>query len=83
MPYLTNYHLAEQNAYALLGPVRDSLEELERRALHYVERLAMDETDRETVRAASRALATAREAVERLRHDAATHDLTMARGGHG
>ena len=66
MPYLTNYHLAEQNAYALLGPVRDTLGELERRARHYAERLAMDDADRETVRAAHRALATARAEVERL-----------------
>ncbi len=67
MPYLTNYHLAEQNAYALLGPVRDTLEELERRTRHYVERLPMDEADREALRAASRALSTALEEVERLR----------------
>ena len=67
MPYLTNYHIAEQNAYAPLGPVRDSLEELERRTRHYVERLAMDEADRETLRAATRALETARAEIERLR----------------
>lgn len=70
MPYLTNYHLAEQNAYALLGPIRDSLQELEQRTAHYVERLAMEPSDQDTLRAASRALASACEEVERLRHAA-------------
>ena len=67
MPYLTNYHIAEQNAYALLGPVRDTLAELESRARHYAERLAMDEADREALRAATRALEAARAEIERLR----------------
>ena len=71
MPYLTNYHIAEQNAYALLGPVRDTLDELERRTRHYAERLAMDEADRETLRAASRALEVARAEIERLRQASA------------
>ncbi len=67
MPYFTNYHIAEQNAFALLGPVRDTLEELEGRARHYASRLAMDEADRETLRAATRALEAARAEIERLR----------------
>ncbi len=67
MPYLTPYHLAEQNAYALLGPLSAALQELERRAQHYTERLAMEPSDRETVQAAQRALAAAREEIERLR----------------
>ena len=67
MPYLTPYHLAEQNAYALLGPIAATLEELERRAQHYAERLAMEPDDRETVQAAQRAIAAAREELERLR----------------
>ena len=71
MPYLTNYHIAEQNAYALLGPVRDTLDELERRTRHYAERLAMDEADRKALRAASRALEAARAEIERLRQSAA------------
>ena len=73
MPYRTNYHIAEQNAYALLGPVRDTLDELERRARHYAERLAMDETDRETLRAASHALEVARAEIERLRQEPTTN----------
>ena len=71
MPYLTNYHIAEQNAYALLGPVRDTLDELERRTRHYAERLAMDEADRKALRAASCALEAARAEIERLRQSAA------------
>jgi hypothetical protein len=67
MPYLTKYHLAEQDAYALLGPVCAALQELERRTVHYAERLAMGPADLEAVRAAHRVLGAAREEVERLR----------------
>ena len=80
MPYMTKYHIAEQNAYALLGPVRDSLEELERRTQHYVERLAMDEADREALTTASRAVAAARVEVERLRQAGAPGPLTSGNG---
>ena len=38
MPYLTKYHLGEQHASALLGPVADTLRELERRGRHYYDR---------------------------------------------
>lgn len=67
MPYYTNYHVREQEAYALLGPVRDALRELEGRTRHYAERLAMAPAERETVQAAHRAIAAARAEVERLR----------------
>ena len=70
MPYLTNYHLAEQNAAALLGPVSAALLELEGRTAHYVGRLTMAPADREAVRAAQRALAVAREEVEGLQRAA-------------
>ncbi|MGH2352111.1 MAG: hypothetical protein ACRDJN_10930 [Chloroflexota bacterium] len=66
MPYLTNYHLREQQAAALLGPVCATLRELERRTWHYTERLAMEPAERETVQAAHHALTAAREEVERL-----------------
>jgi hypothetical protein len=66
MPYLTNYHLSEQEAYALLGPVRDALGELERRTGHYASRLAMEPAGREAVLAAHRVLATARQEIEQL-----------------
>lgn len=66
MPYFTKYHLAEQPAAALLGPVRDTLRELEARMLHYAERLNLTDADVETLRAAHRALASVRAEIERL-----------------
>jgi len=68
MPYLTNYHLAEQNAYALLGPIAEALGELERRTQHYVDRVAMESADQDTLRTARQALAAARAEIERLRN---------------
>ena len=70
MPYLTNYHLREQNAHALLGPITAALRELEQRTQHYAERLAMEPAERETVQAARGAIAAAREEIERLWHEA-------------
>jgi hypothetical protein len=67
MPYLTKYHLGEQHASALLGPVADTLRELEHRAGHYAERLSMSEADQEAIRAAHRALAAARAEIEHIR----------------
>ena len=64
--YLTKYHLREQPAYALLGPIRAQLSELERRAKHYVARVTMEPEDLEPVRAAAEAIARAGEEVERL-----------------
>ncbi len=66
MPYLTNYHLSEQQAGALLGPVASALEELERRAKHYAERLAMSPEDRDAILDAHRVLAAAREELARI-----------------
>ncbi len=66
MPYLTKYHVREQPAYALLGPIRTSLLELERRANHYVERVNMEPADAEAVRAAAQAIGRARDEVERI-----------------
>ena len=66
MPYLTNYHIGDQSAYALLGPVNAALDELERRTEHYVTRLAMKPEDRAVVQAALRVLAAAHQEVERL-----------------
>jgi hypothetical protein len=67
MPYLTRYHLSEQQASALLGPVADAVSELERRTRHYAERMAMSSADHEAVLAAHRVLADARAAIERIR----------------
>jgi len=67
MPYLSRYHLSEQHASALLGPVADAVAELERRTRHYAERLNLSPTDHEAVLAAHRALAFARAEIERIR----------------
>lgn len=67
MPYLSKYHLAEQHAPALLGPMAAAMAELEHRAQHHAERLALSATDREAMLAAHRILADARAEIERLR----------------
>ncbi len=69
MPDLPKYHLREQHADALLGPVRAALAELESRAGHYLGRLTLAPEDREAVQAAHRALAAARREVERLERE--------------
>jgi hypothetical protein len=66
MPYLSKYHLREQQADALLGPMCAAMWELERRAAHYVDRLTMAPADLEAVRAAHGAIAAARAEVERI-----------------
>jgi hypothetical protein len=76
MPYLTKYHLGEQQAGALLGPLAEAVRDLERRARHYAERLAMSEADRETVVQAHRALGAARAELERIQAS------TSERGSH-
>jgi hypothetical protein len=77
MAYLTRYHLSEQNASALLGPIAATLGELERRAAHYAERLDLPTTDREAILAAHRALAAARAELDRLQAS------TTRGGSHG
>jgi hypothetical protein len=67
MPYLSKYHLTEQHASALLGPVTDAVAELERRTRHFAERLALSPADQEAVLAAHRILASARAEIERIR----------------
>lgn len=66
MPYLTKYHLTEQQASALLGPVADTVAELERRTHHFAERLAMSQADHAAVLAAHEVLAAARAEIERI-----------------
>ena len=67
MPYLSTYHISEQYAYALLGPVTATLRELEARTRHYADRLTMSAADQESMRKAHEAVAAARAEVERLR----------------
>jgi hypothetical protein len=64
MADLPKYHVREQRADALLGPVAATLRELERRVDHYLDRLHIEPGDEEMLRAALRALTTAREGVE-------------------
>ena len=66
MPYLTKYHLREQEAYALLGPVCATLGELERRTAHYASRVPMEPADVAAVEAARRVLEGVRQEVERI-----------------
>lgn len=70
MAYYTKYHVKEQSAGALLGPLRDSVLELERRARHYVERVNLEPGAAEALNAAHQALATARKELERLQQAA-------------
>lgn len=59
MPYLSKYHITEQPAEALLGPLAAALRELEGRAHHYAERINMTDEDRDVMLAAHRVLAGA------------------------
>ena len=71
MPYFTKYHVREQQAHALLGPMRASLRELEQRARHYVARVNVEPAEADKLRAAGDAIARARAEVERLWTDSA------------
>jgi hypothetical protein len=65
-PYLSRYHLSPQQAYALLGPVRDELRRLTARTAHYASRLALEPAQLEAVLDAQRVLAAASQEVERI-----------------
>lgn len=67
MPYLSKYHIAEQQASVLLGPVVDALLELEGRTGHHAARLHLSDADQEAMLAAHRVIAAARAEVERIR----------------
>ncbi len=71
MTELPKYHTPEQGASVLLGPIQAALSELEGRAEHYLERIRLAEGDEGRLRAAHRALATARAEIERLRAEGA------------
>ena len=62
----TKLHLIRQEAFALLGPIRAELLQLETRAAGYVERLELSPDDEAAVRSAHAALTSARTEVERL-----------------
>ena len=67
MPYYTKYHVREQSAPVLLGPIGATLRELEQRAQHYAERLSLEPGAAEALTAAKEAIGRARQEVERLR----------------
>ena len=67
MPYLSKYHIAEQQASVLLGPVVDALRELEGRTEHYAARLHLSDADQEALLAAHQTIVSARAEVERIR----------------
>jgi hypothetical protein len=60
------YHIREQQADALLGPIRATVRELEGRTAHYLARLHLSAEDQAALDAAHRALAEARGELDRL-----------------
>lgn len=63
---LTPYHINEQRADALLGPIALGVGDLAARATHYLERLKFTDEDRASIVAAQAALATAQAELDRL-----------------
>lgn len=76
---MTKYHINEQQADALLAPVRADLLVLERRMRHYVERMRLSADDQDALRATEAALARARGIVDRVYAESAAR----ARGEEG
>ena len=56
----TPYHVGEQSAAVLLGPIAAELATLEARLAHYVSRLRMPEADRATLERARALVAATR-----------------------
>jgi hypothetical protein len=85
MPYLSPYHLSEQQAGALLGPIAAALRDLERRAGHFATRLPLAPADREQILAAQRVLASAVEELARIQAaaEALTEPATAPGGARG
>ncbi len=54
------YHIGEQNAVALLGPIDVALAELHARLTHYANRIRLSDEDRATILQAEKAVAIAR-----------------------
>ncbi len=65
------YHLNAQRAAVLLGPVRATLRELEKRVRHYAERMPLEAADEEALRDAHRVLETARRDLEQVWQESA------------
>lgn len=69
---LPPFHVSEQSASVLLGPIEASLAELEARLSLYVGRIAMSDADRT-------AIARAREIVAKARSDISQTSTTFSR----
>lgn len=60
-------HVDQQYPYALIGPLREQLQELEDRADHYVHHVRMSDEDRKTMERVHTLLADTRAELEKLR----------------
>jgi hypothetical protein len=66
-PALAPYHVGQQRADVLLGPIEAELGVLTARVAHYGARLRMEDADRAALAQAHSALAAARDAIAALR----------------
>ena len=69
-PTIAKLHIMQQDAFALLDPVRLELAELEARLQNYLDRLAFDEDDLNLIESARAALAVAHHELVRLSEEA-------------
>lgn len=70
-PNIAKLHIMQQDAFALLNPVRLELAVLESRLQNYLDRLAFDEDDLNLIESARAALAVAHHELARLNEEAA------------
>mgnify|MGYP000305882461 CR=1 FL=1 len=68
---IAKLHIMQQDAFALLNPVRLELAQLEARLQNYLDRLAFDEDDLSLIESARAALAVAQHKRARLSEEAA------------
>jgi hypothetical protein len=64
---LSPYHIGQQQAVVLLGPVEAELGQVAARVGHYAARLRMSDDDRAVLAQAERAVTQARDAIAQLR----------------
>ncbi len=62
-------HVDQQYPYALIGPLREQLQVLEKRADHYVHHVRMSDGDRKTMEQVHQLLADTRAQLEKLRDE--------------
>jgi hypothetical protein len=66
MADLPKYHLRAQQADALLAPINSTVDELERRVQHYLDRVALGTEDADALRKAHAVLADTSKEIARL-----------------